>query len=105
MDPGGLFLSRGRQPDDERAAVVGAVLTADERGLFKTIEHAGEGGALVREGAVDIYQRRISGLIQMTEDVGLGLSESGGVALDIEADLMRGAVDAENQFEAHMAPA
>lgn len=40
--------------------------------------------------------------MQMAQDVSFGLREIGRVALDVEADPVRGAVDAEDEFEAHL---
>ena len=53
------------------------------------------------ECAMEIRKRRVAGFMQVAQDMGLGLREIGRVPLDVKANPVRGAVDAEDEFETH----
>lgn len=55
----------------------------------------------MREGAMQDGYRGVPGFVKVTQDVCLRLGEIRGVPLDVKANPMGGAVDAEDKFESH----
>ena len=55
----------------------------------------------MRECAMQARHGGVAGFMEVTEDMSFRLREIGGMPLDVESNPMGGAVDAENEFEAH----
>ena len=59
----------------------------------------------MRERAMQLGNRTVARLVQMTQDVRLGLRQSRRVLLNENADAVRGAVNAENELKTDHTPA
>jgi len=105
VDLSRFFSAGAGEADRKRPPVLGAGLTLHQAARIQPVEHAGQRGALVREGAMQIGDRSVTGFVQMAEDVRLRLREIGRVSLDKQAYPMGGPVDAEDQLKAHQSPA
>lgn len=85
--------------DDEGSPIAFACGARDQVAGDETIEHAGEGGSFVREGAVERGDGRLIGFGQMTQDMRFGLRQIGHVASDVESDAVGGAMNSENELK------
>lgn len=88
--------------DDERAAVGGTDLPRDEPAIGQSIQDAGQGGALVREPAMEVVDGGRPGLGKVREDVRLALRQAELTQVgQIEPDPVRRPVNLRNQPQGH----
>ena len=101
MHPGRRPRAAPGEPDGERAAVLRTDLAGDVAAGLQPVEVAGQGGALVGEGPVQLGDRAGPGLGQVGEKMTLALREAerGLRRLEVQAEAMGGAVDEGDQLE------